>query len=149
MKRSIHAAVLTASSLLLSGCTALEPYLLAGGVASAGIMTYSLVTGRCMNGQCPWTEEYKNSTYPNAYADWVKAETSIEQRRKDALECGGRHDRSVPDRLVFSIEQAKAEMLPADGPDLFFAKDRLTSRWAACMQSKGYTPQSGPFYRKP
>jgi hypothetical protein len=143
-----NVVTLSVASVLLSGCAALEPYLLAGGVASAGIMSYSLVTGRCMNGQCPWTEEYKNSTYPNAYADWVKAETSIEQRRKDALECGGTYDRSVPDRLALSIEQVKAEKYPEER-HLFSAEERLTQKWATCMESKGYTPQSGRFYRRP
>lgn len=148
MKQMFDVVTVSVASVLLSGCTALEPYLLAGGVASAGIMTYSLVTGRCMNGLCPGTEEYREKYHPNSYADWEKAETTDEQRRKDALDCGGTYDLFAPDRFVVNTSQLEAERYPEERY-LFSAKDRLTKKWAACMESKGYTPQSGPFYGKP
>lgn len=81
-------------------------------------------------------EDYLKSIKP--YGEyWVKEGWTVEQRRRDAWDCGALPHNDGADNVYFSHERIKAEMRPGEANDSA-ANTRLTKAWIECMKSKGY-----------
>jgi hypothetical protein len=84
-------------------------------------------------------EAYEKLMYPKPYgARWIKEGMTKEQRREDSWACGAARTTIGADGPVFDRDQLEKERLPEDKDDIVGPHGRLTDRWSACMQSKGY-----------
>lgn len=68
---------------------------------------------------------------------WVKDGVTVEQKRRDAWDCGAAPHNYGADHVSFTHEKIKAEMRPGE-PDYMAARSRLTQAWVECMKFKGY-----------
>ena len=68
---------------------------------------------------------------------WVKEGWTVDQRRRDAWDCGALRHSDGADNVYFSREQVKAEMQPGE-PNELLAASRLKRPWRECMKTKGY-----------
>ena len=70
-------------------------------------------------------------------AHWVKEGMTRESRRADSWACGAAKTLIGADHPVFPNSELEAAKLPGDLNDIL-AIGRVTDKWAACMQAKGY-----------
>lgn len=80
--------------------------------------------------------EYLNSIKPYG-AHWIKDGMTRESRRVDSWACGAAKTVIGADHPVFPNAELEAAKLPSDLNDIL-AIGRVTDKWAACMQAKGY-----------
>ena len=96
----------------------------------------SIGNGRICGPQTPKAncnkEVYEKLVNPKPYLEyWEKQNTTPEQRREDAFDCGGRRSDTHPDG--FDYEKVK---LPNES--VFETRERFQKVWRNCMEDKGY-----------
>lgn len=70
---------------------------------------------------------------PPRIESWVKADTNVERRVQDSIDCKG-NALGLP---IESQDNLEAVMLPGE-KDTRLARSRLFHSWERCMLSKGY-----------
>jgi hypothetical protein len=93
--------------------------------------------GQCIDGPCALERTKIIQNIKPYGAHWVKEGMTRDSRRVDSWACGAAKTVIGADHPVFPNAELEAAKLPSDLNDIL-AIGRVTDKWAACMQAKGY-----------